>query len=173
MCWASRLNALFIIFQGGAYRNQCKMEVFISVLLFFCSVLTNKGVFIFTPTNQNIVILIYREKLTQKYELVVCKLRYASDICTSSPVCSRDVMSVCVPRCPWCCQPSRQETRAHKPASQQPAQCLASSPIWTPPSCLPLPARWTQRMTSPSLTTGESCLIIYFRIHMQIVRDIT
>ena len=46
------------------------MEVFIDVLLFFFLLCFS------TPTVQNIVILIYREKLTEKYELVVSKLRY-------------------------------------------------------------------------------------------------
>lgn len=70
--------------------------------------------------------------------------------------CITERFDVCVLRCPWCSQPSRQATRARRPASQQPAPSLESSPIWTPPSCSPRPGRSIQRTTNPSLTTGWS-----------------
>lgn len=72
---------------------------------------------------------------------------------------------VCVLRCPWYCQLSRQATRALRPASRQPAPSRGSSLIWTPPSCSPPPAHSMPRTMNPSPTTGKSCSPARLSLH--------
>lgn len=96
------------------------------------------------------------------------------NIFTPSPLQLKVAMSLCILRCPWCSPPSRQVTRAHRPASQRPVLCLALSPIWTQPSCLPLLAPSMQRTKSPLLTTGESWKSAWFCcMHTQVCQHIT
>lgn len=61
-------------------------------------------------------------------------------------------------RCPWCYQHFKQETKAPRPASQQPVLCQELLLTWTPQSCSPQLELWTRRTKSHLLITGASDL---------------